>query len=134
MQGNFDGKVKNIKVSALEQKTISNGSVMTKITDSEGMKYSFFNLKKDGNPTAASVGFKGQGIGDTVEIGYKEEEKSFTSKEDGRDVKYTQRTILFANPVHENGNYPVDPSLGKPPTIEHGNIQDIVIDSSDIPF
>ena len=131
----FDGKVKNIKIAALEQKTISNGSVMTKITDSEGMKYSFFNLKKDGTPTAASEAFKGMGIGATVEIGYKEEEKSFTSKEDGRDVKYTQRTILFANPVQEDGNYSVDPNAGKPVTYTHNDpiqIEQAVDDS--LPF
>ena len=125
----FDGKTANIKVSGLEQKTLSNGSVLTKVTAEDGKKYSFFDKKKDGNPTAAAEAFRSVRVGDVVEVGYKEEEKEFAG--DKGLVKYTQRTILFANPVHENGNYAVDLSAGKVPTINH---DDIVIDDADLPF
>ena len=82
---------RNITISSIEQKTLSNGSIMTKVTDEDGKKYSFFNTKKDGSPTAASEGFLGISIGDIVEIGYVEEEKEFAG--DKGQVKYTQRTI-----------------------------------------
>lgn len=124
MPGQFDGKTANIKVAEMSQKLTKNGSTMTKVTDADGKKYSFFDKKKDGNPTAAATAFETIKIGDVIEIGFKEEEKEFQG--DKGMVKYTQRTILFANPVQEDGNYAVAPGDGKVPTI--------VVDDSDIPF
>lgn len=104
----FDGKTANIKVSSMESKLVKNGSTMTKITDENGLKYSFFDKKKDGTPTAASEGFQGVRIGDIIEIGFSEEEKEFQG--DSGLVKYTQRTIRFLNPVKPDGNYAMNPN------------------------
>lgn len=123
----FEGTQANIVVNAVEQKTIKNGSVMTKITDSEGKKYSFFNKKKDGTESAAYQGFQGVSIGDTVAIGVVEEEKEFIGDE-GKPIKYTQRTIRFAEKVNPDGNYEV-----KPPTYTH-KPDPIQADSNDLPF
>ena len=126
----FDGQTANIKVSEVSQKTIKNGSVMTKVTDEAGKKYSFFNKKKDGEPTAASVGFLGVGIGDVVEIGFKEEEKSFVGDE-GKQISYTQRTILFANKLDNTVLVDESPNAGKVPTIKR---EDIDVEVDGLPF
>ena len=93
----FDGQTKNIKVSSMEQKPTKNGSIMTKLTDENGLKYSFFNTKKDGTPTAAAEAFQNIRLFDVVEIGFVEEEKEFQG--DKGPIKYTQRTIRFAEKV-----------------------------------
>lgn len=106
--GKFDGETKNIKVSAMEQKTIANGSVLTKVTDENGLKYSFFNTKKDGSATAAAEAFENIKIGDVAEIGFVEEEKEFVG--DKGPVKYTQRTIRFAEKVEHSDTVQLNPN------------------------
>lgn len=92
----------------MEQKPTKNGSIMTKLTDEEGKKYSFFNTKKDGTPTAAAEAFQNIRLFDVVEIGYVEEEKEFMG--DKGTVKYTQRTIRFAEKVNSDGNVTMNPN------------------------
>ena len=83
-----------IKIDSISQDKVAFG---LKITFVDGKnKYAFFNTKKDGSLTKAMEQFKkyGYSIGDTIEAEVREEEKTFRNKE-GKDVNYTQRTILY---------------------------------------
>ncbi len=126
MKSQFEGETKNIKVSSMEQKTIKNGSVLTKVTDENGLKYSFFNTKKDGSATAAAEAFENIRIGDVAEIGYIEEEKEFVG--DSGPVKYTQRTIRFAEKVDHSNTVQMNPNG----TFAPG--QNIKLEDEDVPF
>lgn len=94
--------MKQIKIDSLSQDKVQFG---TKITiESDGKKYSFFDTKKDKSFTKAYDQFKRFkfGIGDVVSAEVSEEEKSFVN-EAGKNVKYTQRTILY---FQESDNIP----------------------------
>lgn len=108
MKSKFEGETKNIKVASISQKIIKNGGVLTKVEDENGIKYSFFNTKKDGSATAAYEAFQGIRVNDTAEIGYVEEEKEFVG--DNGVVKYTQRTIRFAEKINSDGNHAMNPN------------------------
>jgi hypothetical protein len=62
-------------VSKEEAKTKTGTNTQIKITDQDGIKFSFFKKRKDGNLTSPAAQFKDAGFdeGSTVEIGYVEE-------------------------------------------------------------
>ena len=66
---------KDITISGLEMKITKSGSAMTKLKDEQGLNYNLFHTKKDGQESKAYATYKGLpagGIGQTVEVVYKE--------------------------------------------------------------
>ena len=85
---NTQNQSKTITISKVEMTSFDTGN-QYKITSSEGVKYKFYNTKKDGNPTVAFKQFQDMGIkiGSTVEVWYKELAKEYEGK------PYTDRII-----------------------------------------
>lgn len=85
---------KTITIASIETKTASTGNIKY-ILHSGNEKYEFWTKKKDGNETKAFTQFKKfkPQIGDSFEVSIKEEEEEFRNAQ-GKDVKYTKRTIL----------------------------------------
>lgn len=91
---------KDIQVGNIEAKMASTGNMKYVITDSQKNKYYFFQKNKDkntGQPVDCDVyqSFTGMNlkIGDTCNIGFTEEAKSFTNQK-GELINYTDRFIL----------------------------------------
>lgn len=77
-----------IEIKKLEMTAYETGS-QYKITASDGVKYKFYDKKKDGNPTVAFKQFQDMGLkmGMTVEVWFKELQKEYEGK------PYTDRII-----------------------------------------
>ena len=86
---NQDLIMKAITLSGEEKKVI-NGSTVIAIKDEKGLKYGFWEKKKDGSFSKAYEGYQKFQLGDTVEIHYNEEQKI---NKDGKP--YTARSIAF---------------------------------------
>ncbi|MDQ3820050.1 MAG: hypothetical protein M3362_20565 [Acidobacteriota bacterium] len=86
---NNDLIMKAITLSGEEKKVLSNGSTVVKIKDEKGLSYSFFMKKQDGTISKAYGGIQNFQLGDTVEIYFSEQEKSYEGK------SYTLRSIAF---------------------------------------
>lgn len=90
--------MKPIKIDGISQDPTQYGIKVTIISGKD--KYSFFDKKRDGSLTKAMEQFKKYGfsIGQTVNAEVKEEQKTFQGK-DGKQVNYTQRTIIYFQEV-----------------------------------
>jgi len=86
---NNDLIMKAITLSGEEKKILSNGSTVVKIKDEQGLSYSFFMKKQDGTISKAYEGYQNFQLGDTVEIHFSEQEKTYEGK------PYTLRNIAF---------------------------------------
>lgn len=96
--------MKAITLSGEEKKVLSNGSTVVKIKDEKGLTYSFFMKKKDGTQSKAFEGYQDFNLGDTVEIHYSEEQKTYEGK------TYPQRSIaFFGNKVESTAPQPESP-------------------------
>lgn len=86
--------MQKIKIEGIEQKTVQFGNQVT--IKSGDKKYSFFDSKRDGGKTKAWEQFSKFGfrVGDEVEAQVNEEEKTFRNAQ-GKNINFTQRTILF---------------------------------------
>ena len=94
---------KNIKVKEIKINQFPTW-VRVDLIDSDGIKYQFATKKKDGTPTKSAEFYKKikptwddmflDGKQPQIRIGYKEEPKSFVGKKDGKQINFTQRTIL----------------------------------------
>lgn len=82
--------MKAITLSGEERKVTQNGSTIIKIKDEKGLTYSFFMKKQDGSDSKAYEGYQRFQLGDTVEIHFKEEQRT---TQDGKP--YTARSIAF---------------------------------------
>ena len=123
-----------IKIDSVSQDKVEFGTKITLVSGKN--KYAFFNTKKDGSQTKAYEQFKkfGFGIGDEVKAEVKEEEKSFTNKE-GKDITYTQRTILYFEefdgvPTLEVANVP--PRVEKPVASVLGGKESVLEEKLDL--
>lgn len=86
---NNDLIMKAITLSGEEKKVLNTGSTVVKIKDEKGLTYSFFMKKQDGSISKAYEGYQKFQLGDTVEIHFSEQEKSYEGK------PYTLRNIAF---------------------------------------
>jgi hypothetical protein len=95
---------KNIKVAGVEAKMASTGNMKFIITDTEKNKYYFYQKNK-GVDCDVYMSFTGMGLkqGDTCNIGFTEEAKSFQNQK-GETINYTDRFILGLREV--NGAVP----------------------------
>ncbi len=84
---------KDIQVGNIEAKMASTGNMKYVITDSEKNKYYFYQKNK-GQDCDVYLSFTGMSlkIGDACNIGFTEEQKSFTNQK-GENVNYTDRFI-----------------------------------------
>jgi hypothetical protein len=87
---------KVITISAEETKQTQYGLVK-KIKDEKNLTYSVFQSKRDGSESEAWKQYKELDLGDTVQIGYVEEDKEYEGK------KYIARTIRNFNKDIGNG-------------------------------
>ena len=80
---------KTITISAIEQKTLGNGSVVSKIKDERNLTYTMFH-EWQGNPTVPYTkinSLPNKGMNQTVKIMFKSQEVN------GQNGTYTSRTI-----------------------------------------
>jgi hypothetical protein len=110
---NNDLIMKAITLSGEEKKVLSNGSTVVKIKDEKGLSYSFFMKKQDGTISKAYEGYQAFQLGDTVEIHFSEQEKSYEGK------PYTLRNIAFFGDK-VSGSAPVETARGEAPTQSQG--------------
>ena len=83
-----------IKITGVEVKETKVGD---KIIVQDGKeKYEFWQTKQDGSKTKAFEQWEtlGFGVGQRVEVGFKENPESFTNKE-GKEINFVRRTILY---------------------------------------
>ena len=85
---------RDIQVDTVSSKQASTGNMKWIITDTNKLKYFFWQNNK-GEPSAAYLSFTGMGVkkGDVINIGFTESEESFVNKEK-QTVNYTDRFIL----------------------------------------
>ena len=90
-------KTINITGHEIKEVVFESGPKTKHIVHDDTLKYEFFETKKDGFPTKASEQWmkRGLGVGKVVGAEVKEEPRSFFNQENGKDVKYTRRTILY---------------------------------------
>ena len=116
-----------IKISSISEDATQYGKKIT-IIDGK-LKYSFFDSKRDGNKTKAFEQYEKYGyrIGDTISAEVKEEEKTFTNDK-GKQVTFTQRTILYFEEVENT------PTFGKntPPAPSNDKFEQIMFKLEDI--
>ena len=110
---NNDLIMKAITLSGEEKKVLSNGSTVVKIKDEKGLSYSFFQKKQDGTISKAYEGYQNFQLGDTVEVHFSEQEKSFEGK------PYTLRNIAFFGDK-VSSQAPVESRSGEAPTASQG--------------
>lgn len=105
--------MKAITLSGEEKKVLSNGSTVVKIKDEKGLSYSFFMKKQDGTISKAYEGYQQFQLGDTVEIHFSEQEKTYEGK------PYTLRNIAFFG-EKVSGSAPVESPRGEAPSASQG--------------
>ncbi len=91
----MDGVInRNIQIESIEAKMASTGNMKYILKDTSNNKY-FFWQKNKGQDSEAYLSFTGMGLkkGDTVAIGFTEEQKSFVNNEN-KTIDYTDRFIL----------------------------------------
>lgn len=84
----MDNQSKIIEIAKIEMNSYETGN-QYKITGTDGMKFKFYDTKKDGNPTVAFKQFQQMGlkIGSIVDVWFKEMQKEYEGK------PYTDRLI-----------------------------------------
>lgn len=104
------------KVIKICEPTFPTGKAPIKLKDQDGLKYNLWKTNQQGESVSYSF-FKtleSGGAGQMVEIGYVEEAKSFTNKEN-KLINFTERTIRTMKASHEN--------MGAKPIYSHNSPQ-----------
>lgn len=101
-----DIKNKVITIAKVDSSATATGNIKKTIIDQDKLKYIFYTKKKDKTSSAMHSQFQDMGldVGSVVEIGYKEEAKSFTAtkgKDSGNLVSYTERSIISFRETNE---------------------------------
>lgn len=100
MPDNIQNKTITI-VSKEEAKTKAGTNTQIKLTDQDGIKFSFFKKKKDGELTSPATQFKNMDLdeGSTAEIGYVEEKYAGTDGKERTALKIISFREAKAQPV-----------------------------------